>query len=226
MGGPRPKDSPKALLAVPTLSVTMYGIGAAYGGLDGGFARGKVDGGLEDGVTSSNEMLEMMNNHDLLKQSSTGGMSLMQGNNRDDDGTIDRSPPPTPQVKVLLKEIKRGIDRYGIDMALEFRSQGASQYGTITKSRFNSILTTTFGTEKNYFWDDKKLNILNSHYGTGSGDMALGGKRQVAWMDLCEDLGEVDAKFSENAEYLEGYQGVNPMNAERLIMGIDVNGAA
>ena len=69
--------------------------------------------------------------------------------------------------------------RYGIDMVLEFRTQGATQYGTITKSRFNSILTTTFGTEKNFFWDDAKLNLLNTHYGTGSTDIALGGKKQV-----------------------------------------------
>lgn len=203
----------------------MYTVGAAYGGLDGGFHRGMEDGGLEDGVASSQEMLDLMNNHELLKKSSTGGMSLMQGNNRDADGTIDRSPPPTPQVKVLLKEIKRGIDRYGIDMTLEFRSQGASQYGTITKSRFNSILTTTFGLEKNFFWDDKKLNILNVHYGTGSTDIALGGKKQVAWMDLCEDLGEVDASYTDNAEYLEGYQGFNTLYADRILMGIDIGKA-
>jgi len=202
----------------------MYNVGAGYGSQDGRDARGLVDGGAEDGVSSSAEMVALMNDFTLLKKSSTGGQSLMMGNNRDADGTVDRSPPPTAIVKKLLKEIKRGIDRYGIDMALEFRSQGASQYGTITKSRFNSILTTTFGLEKNFFWDDKKLNILNEHYGTGATDIALGGKKQVAWMDLCEDLGEVDAAYSENAEYLEGYQGVNTLHADAILGGMPNTG--
>ena len=98
----------------------------------------------------------------------------------------------------MLFGLKRKIDEYGIDMTLEFRTQGASQYGTITKSRFNSILTTTFGVEKDYFWDDKKLAVLSTHYGTGADDLHLGGKMQVAWMDLCEDLGETDASFPDN----------------------------
>ena len=52
--------------------------------------------------------------------------------------------------------------------------QGATKYGTISKSRFNSILTTTFGPEKGFFWTDAKLNLLNAHYGTGSKDLNLG----------------------------------------------------
>ena len=95
------------------------------------------------------------------------------------------------------------IDRYGLDMTSEFRTQGATQYGTITKSRFNSIMTTTFGIEKDHFWDDAKLNILAHHYGTGSADIFLKGKMQVAWMDLCEDLGETDASFVDN-QYAHG----------------------
>ena len=38
---------------------------------------GLVDGGEADGVASSNEMIELMNNHALLMQSSTGGKSLL-----------------------------------------------------------------------------------------------------------------------------------------------------
>jgi hypothetical protein len=86
------------------------------------------------------------------------------------------------------------IDQYGIDMTSEFRTQGATQYGTITKSRFNSIVTTTFGLEKGFLWDDATLDMLNGHYGTGADDLNLGGKKQVAWMDVCEDLGETDAR--------------------------------
>ena len=180
-------------------------------------ARGLVDGGLEDGVASADEMLALMNNHELLKQSATGGKSLMMGNNRDADGTVDRSPPPTEEVKKLLKAVKRGTDRYGIDMILEFRTQGATQYGTITKSRFNSILTTTFGLEKNFFWDDPKLKILTDHYGTGASDLALGGKKQVAWMDFCEDLGETDGTYQTNASYMEGYQNFNTLFADSIL---------
>ena len=77
--------------------------------------------------------------------------------------------------------------------------QGATKYGTISKSRFNSILTTTFGPEKGFFWTDAKLNLLNAHYGTGSKDLNLGGHKLVAWMDVCEDLGETDASFPDNA---------------------------
>jgi len=148
-----------------------------------------------DGVMSSEEMVALMNNGKLLMKSSANGSLMQTGANRDADGTIDRSPPPTPQVIVILKELKRAIDRYGIDMTSEFRTQGATQYGTITKSRFNSIITTTFGLEKNFTWDDAKLNMLNSHYGTGANDLHLKGKMQVAWMDVCEDLGETSGAY-------------------------------
>ena len=102
-------------------------------------------------------------------------------------------------------------------MPLEFRAQGATQYGTITKSRFNSIVTTTFGIEKGFFWDDPKLAVLNVHYGIGAVDKPLGGRKQVAWMDFCEDLGETDGTWAEHAEYLEGYQGFNTMHAEAIL---------
>ena len=139
-----------------------------------------------------------MNNTKLLMQSSVNGTVMQTGQNRDADGTIDRSPPPTKEVSAILFDLKRITDEYGIDMILEFRTQGATHFGTISKSRFNSILTTTFGMEKGFFWDDKKLNVINSHYGTGANDLALGGKKLVAWMDVCEDLGEVDASFPDN----------------------------
>ena len=151
-----------------------------------------------DGVMSAEEMVAMMNDRDLLTSSSVNGTVMKTGANRDADGTIDRSPPPTKEVQAMLFDLKRKIDEYGIDMTLEFRTQGASQYGTITKSRFNSILTTTFGVEKDYHWTDKSLNVLAHHYGTGADDLHLGGKMQVAWMDLCEDLGETDASFPDN----------------------------
>ena len=148
-------------------------------------------------------MVALMNNTELLMSSSVNGTVMQTGANRDADGTIDRSPPPTPEVQKVLFDLKRITDEYGIDMMLEFRTQGATKYGTISKSRFNSILTTTFGSEKGFFWDDKKLNLLNAHYGTGATDLALKGHKLVAWMDVCEDLSETDASFKDN-QYAHG----------------------
>jgi len=37
--------------------------------------------------------------------------------------------------------------------------------------------------------------ILSTHYGTGATDLHLKGKKQVSWMDVCEDLGETDGSF-------------------------------
>jgi len=152
----------------------------------------------DDGCMSAEEMVALANNTALLMQSSVNGNVMKTGANRDTDGTVDRSPPPTQEVKTILWEIKRIIDEYGMDMTSEFRLQGATQYGTITKSRFNSVLTVTFGVEKGFFWDDPKLSVLSTHYGTGANDLHLKGKMQVAWMDFCEDLGETDATFPDN----------------------------
>ena len=102
-------------------------------------------------------------------------------------------------------------------MTSEFRTQGATQYGTITKSRFNSIITTLFGNEKGFLWTwiddegqvhDDKLKILSNHYGIGAVDLNLGGKKQVAWMDVCEDLGEIDASW-EYKTYVAPKVGVS-----------------
>ena len=56
-------------------------------------------------------MIALMNNPELLMKSSTGGTLSKTGMGRDADGTIDRSPPPTPEVQKVLKEIKRGACR-------------------------------------------------------------------------------------------------------------------
>ena len=37
--------------------------------------------------------------------------------------------------------------------------------------------------------------MLTDHYGTGAVDLHLKGRMQVAWMDVCEDLGETDGSF-------------------------------
>ena len=67
-------DCEKAMPAKATAQKTMAGASV----FDPTTAKcGLVDGGEADGVASSNEMLELMNNHALLMQSSTGGKSLL-----------------------------------------------------------------------------------------------------------------------------------------------------
>lgn len=36
-------------------------------------------------------------------------------------------------------------------------------------------------------------------------------------MDFCEDLGETDGSFAENAEYLKGYGGFNTLYADSIL---------
>ena len=74
--GPPPSytDCEKAMPAKATAQKTMAGASV----FDPTTAKcGLVDGGEADGVASSNEMIELMNNHALLMQSSTGGKSLL-----------------------------------------------------------------------------------------------------------------------------------------------------
>ena len=169
-------------------------------------------------MMSAADMVALMNNTDLLMSSSVNGTVMQTGANRDADGTIDRSPPPTPEVCKVLKELKRAIDRYGIDMTSEFRTQGGTQYGTISKSRFNSIITTTFGLEKDFLWTDEKLAILSTHYGTGATDLNLKGKKQVAWMDVCEDLGETDGSFMPLSSAPSLKLTAVPMSAQDMML--------
>jgi hypothetical protein len=68
-----------------------------------------MSGVLQPGETpvSAEEMVALMNNTGLLMQSSVNGTVMQTGLNRDADGTIDRSPPPTAEVIVILKKLKR-----------------------------------------------------------------------------------------------------------------------
>ena len=119
----------------------------------GGERLGKAKNFDTDGVAgmSAAEIVAMMNDTETLMSSSVNGNLMQTGAGRDADGTIDRSPPPTAEVSKMLFDLKRIVDAYGLDMTSEFRNQGASQYGTFTKSRFNSVMTTTFGVEKDFY---------------------------------------------------------------------------
>ena len=76
-------------------------------------ARGAASGGVEARTMafSSADMVALMNDTKLLMSSSVNGTVMQTGANRDADGTIDRSPPPTMEVCVILKELKRAIQR-------------------------------------------------------------------------------------------------------------------
>ena len=49
----------------------------------------------DDGCMSAEEMVALMNNGALLMQTKGDRTVMQTGANRDADGTIDRSPPPT-----------------------------------------------------------------------------------------------------------------------------------
>ena len=76
----------------------------------------------------ADDMIALMNNPELLMKSSTGGTLSKTGMGRDADGTIDRSPPPTPEVQKVLKEIKRGACRASSPASITLASMYLSPF--------------------------------------------------------------------------------------------------
>jgi len=142
---------------------------------------------------SAEDMLKLMNDRNLLMGGAVKG-SVMQGNNRDADGTIDRVRDPPESLKPLLKLIKRFIEESNLDIHNVLKDQGGTQYGTMSTNRFNSTITIVF--EKNKIFSEEELVALNNAYGTGAPDNHRKGCFEyIAWMDFCEDLGNTDASF-------------------------------
>jgi hypothetical protein len=156
---------------------------------------------------SSADMVALMNNPDLLMGGSVKG-SLLQGNNRDADGTIDRVAGPPPEMLPMLKKIKRLCDMEYIDLYSIFENMGGTKYGTMNKTRF-------FGTMKDvmakiHVFEDKEFHDIAVAYGTGADDIHhKGEKEMIAWMDFCEDIGEIDASYTpaDKAPPLTGSPG-------------------
>jgi len=146
---------------------------------------------------SADAMLALMNNRELLMGGTIKG-STMSGNNRDADGSVDRVRDPPESLKPLLKKIKRVIDLELIDLHTLLKEQGATPYGTMIKSRFNSVLTVIF--KSSIIFSHEDLFALDSAYGTGAIDLQdsdLGATYEyIAWMDFCEDIGLTDASFT------------------------------
>jgi len=144
---------------------------------------------------SADDMMALMNNHELLMAGSTQDFDgLHRGGNRDADGTVDRVRDPPKELLPLLKKIKRVIDMELIDIHQVLKEQGATPYGTFMKSRFNSTLTIIF--KSTIIFSHEDLFALDSAYGTGAPDLQEPGTFEyIAWLDFVEDILQVDASF-------------------------------
>jgi hypothetical protein len=145
---------------------------------------------------SAQEMLALMNNYDLLK---TGPKNMMQGNNRDSDGTIDRVRDPPESLKPLLKKIRRQVDLRNLDLTSVMTQQGGTRYGTMNTQRWNSTIVILF--EKDLIFSEEDLLALDNAYGTGAEDRHRPGAfESIAWMDFVEDIGKTDGSFMPESE--------------------------
>lgn len=168
-----------------------------------------------DGFSSA-DMLALMNNHELLKGGSVKG-SLLAGNTRDADGSIDRVRDPPKSLLPMLKKIKRHMDIENIDMEGILYNQGGTKYGTMNKTRFNSVLRDVM--LHVHVFSDKELFEIDAAYGTGAEDLIFPGTyEQIAWMDFCEDLGYMDASYMpESAAPPLGFKP-KPMSAIAIML--------
>ena len=142
---------------------------------------------------SSADLMAMMNDHSLLKGGSIKG-SLLQGNNRDADGTIDRVRDPPKELLPLLKKIKRLMDMENVDLHCVFENQGGTKYGTMVKTRFVSTLRDLM--LKVHFFTEAEIHEVCKAYGTGGDDLHCPGEKEsMAWMDFVEDCVKMDASF-------------------------------
>ena len=141
-------------------------------------------------------MLALMNNYDLLKK---GPKNMMQGNNRDSDGTIDRVRDPPESLKPLLKKIRRQVDLRNLDLTSVMTQQGGTRYGTMNTQRWNSTIVILF--EKDLIFSEADLLALDNAYGTGAEDRHRPGAfESIAWMDFVEDIGKTDGSFMPESE--------------------------
>ena len=88
-------------------------------------------------------------------------------------------------LKPYLKFFKTMARGEGIDLELMMLSAGGTRYGTISKTAFQSQLTSYF---KRFTFSDQLLFSLCHAYGTGAEDIFNGGYELVAWRDFVEDI--------------------------------------
>jgi len=142
---------------------------------------------------SADGMLALMNNRELLMGGNVKG-SLMSGNNRDADGTIDRVRDPPESLKPLLKKIRRQVDLRNLDLTNVLTEQGGTRYGTMSTQRFNSTIVIMF--EQDIIFSEEDLVAIDNAYGTGAPDVHRKDCFEyIAWMDFVEDIGVTDASF-------------------------------
>jgi len=120
-----------------------------------------------------------------VAQRKSAVVSMMDsGVTRDEEG-IDRVPDPPDSLKPYLKFFKTMARGEGIDMELMMLSAGGTRYGTISKTAFQSQLTSYF---KRFTFSDQLLFSLCHAYGTGAEDIFNAGYELVAWRDFVEDV--------------------------------------
>ena len=120
---------------------------------------------------------------------------------RDDDGTVDRSPDPTPELRkwLLLLKVKNEVD--GIDLHERLRGGGGTNTGLFQTVHFLIALRTVY---REWHWMPELLDGISTHYGCGrTVEDALGeaealtgrnwGKEYVAYKDFCEDIDNADS---------------------------------
>jgi hypothetical protein len=152
------------------------------------------------GMTSTGEQMK------TGSPSGYRGFGLMEGSFRDTDG-VDRVKEPPEDFKPVLLFFKDIIKGESMNIEDEFKSAGASPYGTMSKGQFQGVLVTRF--QRHVYFTEELLAQICDIYGTGlvdhkcapplasvgaragsqqSAHRRHGGFREVAWKDFCEDI--------------------------------------
>lgn len=165
-------------------------------------------------------MIKLMNNRELLMGGAVKG-SVMSGNNRDADGTIDRVRDPPESLKPLLTKIKRQVNLRNIDLDNVLKDQGGTRYGTMNTQRFCSTLVIMF--ERDLIFSEEDLTAVANAYGTGAPDVHCPGRFEYcAWMDFVEDIGVTDASFTPESKAPPLHLSKQPQSAvARMLDAMD-----
>jgi len=128
---------------------------------------------------------------DVSKAEGSGATdtSSYGGKTRDEDGTVDRVPDPPEALKKWLLVLKLKNKAAMVDLPGTLREAGGTPMGTIPKGQFTQCLRNMY---REFRFTDQLLFSMAHAYGCGDPDPFEGGKKQVAWKDFCEDVGNAD----------------------------------
>ena len=139
---------------------------------------------------------------DCDKPGGMGGIHV--GRKRDVDGTIDRVKDPPKELLPVLYAIRAQCSSYNIDLHGVFEEAGGTAYGLIATTRFQSALVVALHRMN---LDEQTLAALVDAYGCGnqvptrSAYARLHAFDNVAWKDLCEDVGKAEPDQPYNFPY-------------------------